>query len=122
MKWLISVESVIVVILLLNSIAIAEDWSAIAFRDDFNGPERVIDPNIWIVNRPNEWWSLLGRTFFPSPIYHPNEVFPYLDGNGVCVIEHHTYNPRHLGTPKTTFLGGEIHTKRFFAHKHALSH
>jgi hypothetical protein len=28
--------------------------------------------------------------------------------DGVCVIEHHHYNPWDLGDPNTTFLGGEI--------------
>jgi len=93
----------------------AEEWSIVAFRDDFNDPiDGMPDANTWICNHPDNWWWVQGRTFFPSPVYHPDATFPIVD-NGSCVIEHHHYNPLHLGSPKTTFLGGEIHTLRMFA-------
>lgn len=89
--------------------ACAEQWKQVIFRDDFDGPGSVPDSGAWIVNHPSSWWWTQGRTFFPSPVYHPGAPFPYLDG-GKCVIQHHRYNPYDLGTPKTTFLGGEVRT------------
>lgn len=84
-------------------------WETVVFRDDFNGPAGPPDPSRWVVNHPQSWWWVQGRSFFPSPTYHPGAPFPRVE-NGMCIIEHHLYNPYHLGTPKTTFLGGEIHT------------
>ncbi|MHC4757731.1 MAG: family 16 glycosylhydrolase [Planctomycetota bacterium] len=91
-----------------------EAWGEVIFREDFETPEgQMPDPNVWVVNDPNDWWRLQGRSFFPSPVYHPDAPLPRVE-NGVCVIEHHHYNPWHLGFPKTTFIGGEIHTIRQF--------
>ena len=104
-----------VIVCLVSGIVAGEDWGTLAFREDFNGPAgQAPDTNNWKLNRVH-WWSTQGRTFLPSPIYHPNEIFPYIDGNGICVIEHHLYNPLDLGNPRTTFFGGEIQTKRLFA-------
>jgi hypothetical protein len=86
----------------------------VLLREDFNGPGNVPDPAVWIVNLPESDWRVQGRSFFPSPLHHPQGPFPHLE-NGCCVIEHHLFNPYHLGTPKTTFLGGEIRTVRKFA-------
>lgn len=86
----------------------------VVFRDDFDLPDGSMpDSNKWVVNHPESWWWVQGRTFFPSPTYHPAGPFPKIR-DGKCVIEHHRYNPYHLGTPKTTFLGGEIHTAMEF--------
>jgi len=66
------------------------------------------DPNKWVVNHPGEWWWIQGRTHFPDP-NSTDGPFPRVE-DGVCIIEHHLYNPYDLGSPNTTFLGGEIHT------------
>ncbi|MHC4478242.1 MAG: DUF7901 domain-containing protein [Planctomycetota bacterium] len=95
--------------LLLCGQVFGDGWNTVVFRDDFDGPGDTPEANDWVINHPESWWWVQGRTFFPSPVYHPEGPFPEVD-NGVCVIEHHHYNPWHLGTPKTTFLGGEIHT------------
>lgn len=90
------------------------NFNTVIFRDDFTGPNGSLpDPDRWVINHPEEWWWVMGRTFMPSPIYHPGAPFPQLQDNA-CVIEHYQYNPYHLGTPKTTFLGGEIHTAMWF--------
>lgn len=89
-------------------------WDTILFRDDFTGPDgKRPDANHWVINHPESWWWVQGRTFLPSPTYHPSAPFPQLEANA-CVIEHYQYNSYHLGTPKTTFLGGEIHTTMLF--------
>ena len=90
------------------------NFDTVIFREDFDSLEGVPPDSEgrwgrWVVNHPPFWWWVQGRTFFPSPTYHPAAPFPYVR-NGVCVFEHYQYNPYHLGTPKTTFLGGEIHT------------
>jgi hypothetical protein len=103
--------------LLACGTAFGDDWGVLAFREDFSagvGEANMPDPNIWVCNHPCNWWFVLGRTFWPSPKYHPTGPFPRVE-NGVCAIEHHLYNPWHLGTPKTTFLGEELHTARMFA-------
>jgi hypothetical protein len=85
-------------------------WDTVLFRDDFDSPlEGMPDADDWVVNDPNSWWRTQGRTFFPSPIYHPNGPFPTVK-NGACVIEHHLHNPYDSADPPWTFLGGEIHT------------
>lgn len=102
-------------VLLIFGQVFGGSWDTLVFREDFNAPVGGMpDPNTWVVNHPESWWWVQGRTFFPSPVYHPDGPFPRID-NGICVIEHHHYNPWHLGTPRTTFLGGEIHTVRKFA-------
>jgi len=90
------------------------NFDTVIFREDFDSLEGVPPDSEgrwgrWVVNHPESWWWVQGRTFFPSPTYHPAGPFPYVR-NGVCVFEHYQYNPYHLATPKTTFLGGEIHT------------
>ena len=93
---------------------LGDSWDTVVFRDDFDvSVAGMPDPNNWVANYPDFWWWVQGRTFFPSPAYHPGGPFPQVS-NGTCVIEHHLYNPWDLGTPKTTFLGGEIHTIRKF--------
>lgn len=90
----------------------AEDWGTVVFRDDFSigvGANNMPDPSLWVVNRPESWWSTLGRTFFPSPVYHPDGPFPRVE-NGICTIEQHLYNSYDTGNPPWTLLGGEIHT------------
>jgi hypothetical protein len=93
---------------------LANSWDTVLLRDDFDiSSPNMPDPNIWIVNNPDSWWWLQGRTFFPSPFYHIDANFPeVVDGN--CLLEHHTFNSFHKGTPKTTFLGGEMHSIRKF--------
>ncbi|MGB2754696.1 MAG: family 16 glycosylhydrolase [Phycisphaerae bacterium] len=86
-------------------------WNTIVFEDHFDGG--TLDPAKWVINHPGDWWWVQGRTHFPDPD-STTGPFPHVDG-GACVIEHHHYNPYHLGTPKTTFLGGEIHTVQEFA-------
>ena len=91
-------------------------WDTVTFREDFNtgvGADNRPDPSVWIVNHPESWWWVQGRTFFPSPTYHPSGPFPRVE-SGVCAIEHHLYNPYDLSTTPWTFLGGEIHTVRQF--------
>jgi len=84
----------------------------VVFQDEFEQPDNSLpDAGRWVIGRPEDpggWW-VQGRTFFPNPAQHPTAPFPHVAG-GALVIEHHQYNPYHLGTPKTTFLGGEIHT------------
>jgi hypothetical protein len=79
------------------------------FRDDFDtAVAGSPDPDSWVVNHPGSWWWVQGRTQFPDPL---STAGPFAQvENGVCIIEHHLYNPYDLGTPKTTFLGGEIHS------------
>ncbi len=103
--------------LLVCDTVLAEEWGILAFREDFDtgvGEANMPDPNVWVCNHPCNWWWVQGRTFLPSPKYHPAGPFPSVE-SGICTIKHHLYNPWHLGTPKTTFLGGEIHTVRTFA-------
>jgi len=103
--------------LIVCGTAFGDEWDVIAFREDFNtgvGEANMPDPDVWVCNHPCNWWFVLGRTFWPSPKYHPAGPFPRVE-NGICTIEHHLYNTWHLGTPKTTFLGGELHTVRMFA-------
>lgn len=86
----------------------AGSWARV-FRDDFDSPvDGMPDPNKWVVNHPGEWWWIQGRTHFPDP-NSTDGPFPRVE-DGVCIIEHHLYNPYDLGSPNTTFLGGEIHT------------
>lgn len=91
------------------------EWDVLAFREDFNagvGESNMPDPNVWVCNNPCNWWWVHGRTFLPSPKYHPAGPFPRVE-NGVCAIEHHLYNP--YDSEHWTFLGGELHTVRMFA-------
>jgi len=89
----------------------ATQCDTVIFRDDFDGPN--LDSDNWIINVPNSWWWVQGRTFFPSPLYHPDGPFPRVE-DGACFLEHHHHNPYHLGTPKQTFLGGQIRTTMNF--------
>jgi hypothetical protein len=82
-------------------------FRTVLVRDDFNGTGQP-NPALWSINQSGWWWCQ-GRTFRPSWVYHPAGPFPFLE-DGKCVLEHHKYNPYHLGTPKTTFMGGEIHS------------
>jgi len=89
-------------------------FDTVIFEEDFDQPDGSRpDPDSWVVNVPDSWWWVLGRTFLPSPMYHPEGPLPQVR-DGACCIEHHLFNPYHLGTPKTTFLGGEIHTVMAF--------
>ena len=100
------------------------DFDTVIFRDDFDTvpPCNTPDPSQWVVNhpippeQPGACWWVQGRTFFPNPLCQPDAPFPHVvevengRDNRACEIDHYHYNPYHLGTPKTTFLGGEIHT------------
>lgn len=107
----------ILIVFLLDSMvpiqASIASWDTVVFRDDFNGPGGPLDSDVWIVNQPDSWWWVQGRTFFPSPVYHPDGPFPRVE-NGACVIEHHLHNPYDLSPSPWTFLGGEIHTVMVF--------
>lgn len=82
----------------------------VLFRDDFTGSNGSLpNPDDWVINHPESAWWTQGRTFFPSPVLHPGTPLPHIQDDAL-VIEHHQYNPYHLGSPKTTFLGGEAHT------------
>jgi len=100
-------------VLVLGAPVLGGPWDTVLFRDDFDAP--YISGDDWVINNPNSnWWVPLGRTFFPNPTTHIGDPFPHVE-NDACVIEFHKYNHRHLGTPKTTFLSGEIHTVMEFA-------
>ena len=100
-------------VLILSTQVPGSQWDSVIFRDDFAAPD--ISGDDWVINNPNsDWWAPLGRTFFPCPTHHLGDPFPHIE-NDACVIEFHKYNHRHLGTPKTTFLSGEIHTTMEFA-------
>ena len=91
--------------LLSSAGAVADPWNTVVFRDDCDGATgSPPDPIAWVVNHPGSWWWVQGRTHFPDPL-STTGPFPHVD-NGVCVIEHHHYNPWDLGDPNTTFLGG----------------
>ena len=107
-------------VLLLCGQALSLEWDTCVFRDDFDGVP-VGDPpdgSAWVLNHPvpDDCWQHLGRTFFPNQECAHEGPYPRVENvlndrdDRVCVIEHHSYNPYHLGSPKTTFLGGEIHT------------
>ncbi len=83
----------------------------VILHDDFDDPPSGMpDPADWVVNHPGEPWWVQGRTHFPDPNpWLGTGEFPRVE-NGVCIIEHHLYNPYDLGDPNTVFLGGEIHT------------
>jgi len=87
------------------------NWDTVIFEDDFSagGPDGQPDPQKWIVNVPEEWWWVQGRSFYPSPVYHPGATFPQVV-NGSCLLEHHSYNPYDLAQEHWTFLGGQIRT------------
>jgi len=101
--------------LLVCATVFGGEWDVLAFREDFDagvGEANMPDPNVWVCNHPcNSWW-VMGRTFWPSPKYHPAGPFPRVE-NGVCTIEHHLYNP--YDSAHWTFLGAELHTVRMFA-------
>lgn len=87
-------------------------FDTIVFEEHFDQPDGSLpDAGRWVIGHPDDssGWFVLGRTFFPTPSQHPSAPFPHVEG-GACVIEHYHYNPFHLTPPKTTFLGGEIHT------------
>ena len=91
------------------------DTADLVFRDDFDSgaaPEAP-DPCDWVINHPGEGWHVMGRSLFPDPLT-TDGPFPYLE-DGVCIIEHHLFNPNHAD-PKDprVFLGGEIHTVMAF--------
>ena len=90
-------------------------WDIVVFRDDFDASVGGMpNPDDWVVNHPGAWWWVQGRTHFPNPDpWLADGKFPRVE-NGVCSIKHHLYNPYDLGTPRTTFLGGEIHTVQEF--------
>src|SRR3989304_4194612 len=96
-------------VIFFSAYACGDTWDTVIFRDDFDVPGNTPDPSRWIVNWPGSSWGTLGRTFFPSPVYHPDAPFPKVE-DGKCIIEQHLYNPYDLGSPKWTLLGGEIHT------------
>ena len=87
------------------------EWNQVVFREDFAG-SGAPDPADWIVNHPGSFWWLQGRTQFPDP-GTTTGPFPYVQG-GVCIIEHHLYNPWDLAEVNVAFLGGEIRTQREF--------
>ena len=115
-------------------------WDTVVLRDDFDYCPGPPDPNKWIINHPdaepplNPWWWTRGRTHFPDPTPKPDSgwqgwvptgEFPRVErvqkGDeeiGVCVIEHHLFNPWDSPdddeTVPRTFLGGEIHTVQEF--------
>ncbi len=89
--------------------ALSASWDRVILRDDFATPsEGPPDPAVWIINHPGHWWWVQGRTHFPDPLSTAGP-FPRVQ-HGVCIIEHHLYNPYDLGAVKTTFMGGEIRT------------
>ena len=104
-------------VLLCCAEAFGASWNTVVFRHDFDtSVGDPPDPSVWVVNHPDEWWWVQGRTHFPDPL-STTGPFPRVDEEGgtrFCVIEHHHYNPWDLGTPNTTFLGGEIHTIQEF--------
>jgi hypothetical protein len=87
-------------------------FEEVVFEENFDQPDNSLpDPARWVIGHPEDddgWW-ILGRTFFPNPAQHPTAPFPHVIG-GALVIEHYQYNAFHLIPPRTTFLGGEIHT------------
>lgn len=96
--------------LLLCEQLLGAPWDTVVFEDRFDGP--ALDLQEWVINHPGHWWWVQGRTHFPDPETTAGP-FAHVE-DGACVIEHHRYNPYHLGTPKTTFLGGEIRSKMDF--------
>ena len=92
------------------------NFDTVIFREDFTGPDGSLPDSDWVIGHPGWYWFVLGRTFIPAPDGLPTappEHFPHIKDNA-CVITHYNYNPYHLGSPKTTFLGGEIHTDMQF--------
>ncbi len=101
-----------VCILLLGSQVLGAVWDTVIFREDFDvgvGDDNMPDPERWVVNHPESSWWAQGRSFFPSPVHHPDAPFPRVE-NGTCIIEQHLYNPYDLSAEPTYLLGGEIHT------------
>jgi hypothetical protein len=94
--------------LLAGTPAIGTSWDRVVFRDDCD----VLDPDVWIVNHPGQWWWTQGRSHFPEPSTPPPS--PRAEG-GVCVLEHHLYDPWDLADPNTVFLGAELRSVREFA-------
>ena len=90
-------------------------WDTVIFEDDFSasGPGGQPDSQKWVVNVPDDWWWVQGRSFYPSPVYHPAATFPRVV-NGSCLFEHHSYNPYDLAQEHWTFLGGQIRTVEQF--------
>ena len=90
-------------------------WDKVVFQDDFSltSPDGGPDPQKWVINVPEEWWWVQGRTFYPSSVYHPAGPFPKVD-NGICTLEHHSYNPYDLAQEHWTLLGGQIRTVEEF--------
>jgi hypothetical protein len=84
---------------------LADSWGTVLLRDDFNS-SGTPNPSTWVVNRPGQDESFLGRSHFPNPL-SPNyaSLLPHVAG-GSCVIEHHLYDPYYSGA----LLGGEIHS------------
>ena len=92
----------------------AGSWETVLFRHDFNtSVNGSPDADVWLVNHPGHWWWTQGRTHFPEPST-PGLPSPRVE-DGICVIEHHHYNPWDLGNPNEWFLGGEIRTVDAFA-------
>lgn len=90
-------------------------WDTVLFEDDFSvsGPSGQPDSQKWVVNVPDDWWWVQGRSFYPSPVYHQTATFPQVVG-GCCIFEHHSYNPYDLAQEHWTFLGGQIRSVEQF--------
>lgn len=90
-------------------------WDITLFEDDFSvsGPDGRPDSQKWVVNVPEEWWWVQGRSFYPSPVYHPAATFPQVVDE-TCLFEHHSYNSYDLAQENQTFLGGQIRTVEQF--------
>jgi hypothetical protein len=80
-------------------------WDSIVFEDQFNYLG-LPDQSKWIINHPSHWWWQQGQTHFPDPTT-PGAHLPWVDGEALH-IEHYQYNVLDLGTPRTTFQGGEV--------------
>jgi len=115
------------------------DFDTVFFSDDFNTvpPCNPPDPSQWVLNhpipldQPGAYWWVEGKTFFPNPLvdYDRDAPFPHVvevengRDNRACEIDHYDYNPYDINPDdpddpthvKTTFLGGEFHTKKKFA-------
>jgi len=96
---------------LVCSEALGETWDTVVLRDDFDSSVvGMPDPGKWVVNNPESWEQIQGRTYLPRPFpWLSDRRFPRVEA-GRCVIEHHLFNSFDPGAPFEEFLGGEIHT------------